>query len=360
MRSRSLSLFASLVLAVAFLAPGRGAAQPADCHSAHTSSADAHSADDPVAHAPATEGRRAKAASRAQLGRVSMVNSGAPEAQEAFLAGLAALHSFFYDEAADLFREAQEADPDFALAYWGEALTYDHPLWDQQDTEAARAALARLAPTREERAAKAGTERERAFLETVEALYGEGDRDERHLAYSEALRELMETYPDDHEAVSLYALSLQGLQDRTAMDMRMQMESAAILEEVFEENPLHPGAAHYLIHAYDDPVHAPLGLRAARVYAEIAPAAHHALHMPSHIFVQMGMWDEAAHMNERAWQASVDWVERRGHSKTKQDFHSLGWLHYIYLQQGRIADAESTIDTALAVAEEEPSEWMSV
>ncbi len=284
------------------------------------------------------------------LGRVELPNSGTPEAQKAFLSGLAALHSFWYDEAADLFREARTLDPTFALAYWGEALTYNHPLWSQFDGEGGRAALARLAATAQERAAEAGTELERDYLTTAEVLYDPTHEDKaaRDRAYSAAWQRLHEKYPQDLEAKSFYALSLQGLP--RSGDSRHHMRSAALMEEVFAINPLHPGAAHYLIHAYDDPVHAPLGLRAAEVYAKIAPAANHALHMPSHIFVQLGMWERVAVSNIAAYEASVAWVERRGHPLHKRDFHSLLWLQYAHLQQGRFDKAAECIDIIRPVA----------
>lgn len=289
----------------------------------------------------------------ADLGAVRFENTGAPEAQEPFQQGVAALHSFFYDEAADLFRQAQTADPDFALAYWGEALTYDHPLWQQHDRDAAQEALARLAPTREERAALAGTERERAFLDSVEILFAdEGDSASRHDAYRDRLRRIHERWPEDPEAAAFYALAIQGADVEGDHVIPARIESAAVLEELHDDHPEHPGVLHYLIHAYDDPVHAPLGLRAARTYAEVAPAAHHALHMPSHIFVQLGMWDRVVASNEDAVAASVDWIERRGHPRDKMDLHSLSWLHYGLLQLGRVAEAATKIETAEDVAEE--------
>jgi tetratricopeptide (TPR) repeat protein len=285
-------------------------------------------------------------AEEARLGRVSLPNSGSPSAQEPFLLGLAALHSFFYDEAAEAFAAAQRLDPGFALAYWGEALTYNHPIWQEVDLEAARGVLGRLGKTQEERSAKAATPKEKGYLAAAELLFGGGDKDERDRAYSQAMRRLYEQNPDDHEAAALYALSLQGLQRPGPLDTSLQMRSGAVLEEVLAANPQHPGAAHYLIHAYDDPVHAPLGLRAARAYAAIAPAAHHALHMPSHIFVQLGMWEEAAASNRTAWEASVGWADRRGLPVGKRDFHSLSWLHYAQLQLGRVRDAEATVAIA--------------
>ncbi|MES1244520.1 MAG: hypothetical protein ABUT39_23140 [Acidobacteriota bacterium] len=288
--------------------------------------------------------------SAAELGQVEFPTSGSPAAREPFLRGVAALHSFWYEEAADAFREAQKADPGFAMAYWGEAMTFNHPIWSEQDRDAALAALARLGPTPAARAAKAPTEEEKAWLAAVEALYGEGEKADRDRAYAEAMRSLHERWPDDLEAASFYALSLIGpalTNGSTGADRdRDLMKAAAILEELVDRSPRHPGVLHYLIHAYDDPVHAPLGLRAARIYAQVAPAAHHALHMPSHIFVQLGRWTDAAASNEAAWAASVDWVKRAGLPAEKRDFHSLSWLQYVYLQQGRVKKAEEVLEIA--------------
>jgi tetratricopeptide (TPR) repeat protein len=292
------------------------------------------------------------------LGKVDFPTSGSPAAQAHFVRGVAALHSFWYDEAADELRAAQKEEPGFAMAYWGEAMTYNHPIWNEQDRDAALAALQRLGATREERASKAPTEREKAFLDAVEILYGEGDKDARNAAYAAAMRKLHERWPDDFEAASFYALSLIGpALTGPPGDARERslIQAAAILEELFDRNPQHPGVVHYLIHAYDDPLHAPLGLRAARAYAKVAPAAHHALHMPAHIFVQLGDWASAAASNQAAWAASVDWVKRRQLPIDKQDFHSLSWLAYAYLQQGRYKQAQETLEIARQAARQSDS-----
>src|SRR5687767_12452775 len=171
-----------------------------------------------------------------ELGTVDFPTSGAPAAQAHFLSGVAALHSFFYDEAADLFREAQKADPGFALAYWGEAMTYHHPIWSEQEGDAAKAALERLAPTPEARAAKAPTDREKAWLAAVEVLYGEGEKPARDRAYAEAMRALHERWPDDLEAASFYALSLIGpalTGGQTGPDRDRDLMKAAGVLEVF-------------------------------------------------------------------------------------------------------------------------------
>jgi tetratricopeptide (TPR) repeat protein len=209
------------------------------------------------------------------------------------------------------------------------------PLWGEQDLEAARDVLERLAPTREARLAKAPTDRERRYLASVEALYGDGDKTHRDANYNLALGELAHRYPADLDARSFYALSWLGLtSDRNTANY---MRGAAEAEAVYEINPRHPGALHYLIHAYDDPVHAPLGLRAARRYGKVAPSASHAQHMPSHIFFALGMWDDAIEANIAALATA------RGHGQG--GYHALQWLTYAYLQQGKRDEAAKLVNS---------------
>lgn len=274
----------------------------------------------------------------ADLGSVAFPTSATnPEAQAKFERGLAALHSFWYEEAALSFRAARELEPSFAMAYWGEALTHNHPIWMEQDRDAARAILKQLPEN-------AGNAREREWIATLDVLYGDGDKRTRDHKYEEALGALALRYPDDLEAQAFYALAILGTLNRDADDARRQMRAAAILEPLLARAPEHPGVLHYMIHSYDDPLHAPLGLRAANRYARVAPSAHHALHMPSHIFLQLGMWDEAAKSNEASYAASKAWVERAKLPSSKRDLHSLTWLHYIYLQQDRRDDAKRLHD----------------
>ncbi len=289
-----------------------------------------------------------------ELGKIDFPTSGSPEAQKHFITGALLLHSFEYDDAAEAFQQAQKIEPDFAMAYWGEAMTHNHPLWEQQDAEDAREVLKRLAPTPEERLAKAPTEREKDYLRTVEVLYGEGSKEERDFTYLEAMRRLARKYPDDLDAAAFHALANLGT-SHDERDFRIYMRAAAIAEEVFAKNPLHPGAAHYLVHSYDDPVHAPIGLRAARVYAKIAPAAAHALHMPSHVFVSMGMWDEVVASNEDSWEAAEARVQRKNLGVEDRGYHALLWLEYAYLQQGRYRDARKLLDIIEADAEKSGS-----
>ncbi|MBV8199814.1 MAG: hypothetical protein JOZ15_04235 [Acidobacteria bacterium] len=275
---------------------------------------------------------------RSSLGEIRFPTSGAPAAQGDFERGVLLLHSFEYEDAAAAFREAQRRDPGFAMAYWGEAMTCNHPLWHQQDLAAAQAILARLGPSPAARRAKAPTAREQGWLGAVETLYGEGDKASRDARYAAAMERLTAGDPDDLEAASFYALALLGTCE-SGRDAAVYMRAAAVAEEVFARNPRHPGAVHYLIHAYDDPVHAPLGLRAARVYAGVAPAASHALHMPSHIFLALGMWDDVVASNEASWEAAEARRRRLRLPLEARGYHALSWLSYAYLQQGRRREA---------------------
>ncbi len=287
-------------------------------------------------------------------GEVSFPNSGAPAAQPAFLEGLALLHNFEYEDAAESFHKAQEIDAAFALAYWGEALTHNQAVWMEQDLEKARAILERLGPTPEARVAKAPTERERDYLAALEVLYGAGTKEERDFAYADALARLHTKYPDDVDAAAFYALSLLGTA-HTGRDFPIYMRSAAVLEELLPKNPNHPGVLHYLIHSYDDPVHAPLGLRAARVYAKVAPAAAHAQHMTSHIFVALGMWDDVVLANEAAVAVTNRQLAARGKPPEACGHYPL-WLEYGYLEQGRHAEARRVLESCAAeVAAAEPA-----
>jgi tetratricopeptide (TPR) repeat protein len=287
-----------------------------------------------------------------QLGTIDFQTSGAPAAQTPFLEGVKDLHSFEFDEAAEAFKRAQQADPGFALAYWGEAMSYNHPLWAQVDVDAAKAALGRLAPTLDGRLAKAKTPKEKAYLDAVDRLFNaRGDKLARDQAYSRAMEQMYRQWPDDHEVATFYALSLLGTVRPGDTGYRRQALAASIVEKVFKENPNHPGAAHFIIHSFDDPDHAPLALPAARAYAKIAPAAPHALHMPSHIFVQLGMWDDVAASNTVAYKAARDLIARMHLPEGREDFHTLSWLEYANLMLGKFDEAKQNVELAKEAAE---------
>lgn len=276
-------------------------------------------------------------AQQTKLGKVNFPTTGSDKAQMHFLRGVAALHSFWFEEALDEFRESTRLAPDFMMGYWGEAMAYNHPLWAEQDTEAARKVVAKIKDSDKL------TPRERAYLNAVRTLYGEGDKLKRDKAYAAAMEKVYRDYPDDLEAACFYSLSLLGTVRPGDKGFARQMKAAAIALDVYQKNPNHPGAAHYIIHAFDDPEHAMLALPAARRYAEIAPEAHHARHMPAHIFLQLGMWPEAAASNESAWAVSTEWVKRKQLPASARDYHSLHWLTYVYLQQGRYSKADELL-----------------
>jgi tetratricopeptide (TPR) repeat protein len=270
-----------------------------------------------------------RAAYAQKLGTISFPNSGATAVQAPFIRGVLLLHSFQYDEAAVAFREAQSADRDFALAYAGEALTYTHPVWNEQDTSAARAVLMRLAPSASIRREKAKTSREKMYMDAVEALYGSGTKPKRDTLFAAAIERIVAEHPEDDEAKVILALALLGL-NQGERDVRTYMRAGAIAGEVLHRNPEHPGAAHFVIHAFDDPVHAPLGLWAARAYSRIAPGAAHAQHMTTHIFLAMGMWDDVVSQNVIA--------SGPQHERWRAG-HATSWLGYGYLQQARFDEA---------------------
>jgi tetratricopeptide (TPR) repeat protein len=299
-----------------------------------------------------TPGARAAAQAPAvELGTINFPTSAKPAAQGPFLIGVKALYNFEFDIAADAFRESQKANAGFALAYWGEAMSFNHPLWAEQDLASARKALEKLAPTAAARAAKAPAGKERELVEAVDILFGAGDKLTRDVAYSQAMGRMHAKYPQDDEVSVMYALSLLGTARPGEKTTRNAMQAAAIVLDVFQRHPQHPGAAHFIIHSFDDPDHAILSLPAARAYSKIAPSAAHALHMPSHIFVQLGMWDDVIASNIVAYKAAVDLADKKNLPRGREDFHTLSWLQYAYLQEGKFDEAQKCVDQAKAVAD---------
>jgi len=244
-----------------------------------------------------------KAARAEGLGKIQFPVDCGENARAHFLRGVLELHSFSYDDALAEFQAVTRIEPGCAMGYWGEAMTHDETLWAVQDTKSGRAALAKAIALRARLTAK-----EVAFIDAAFALFGaEGDGTQRSLrerTYTDALRRMRERWPEDDEISTFYALALTSGYDPPS-SLRERMEAGAITLQVLAHNPQHPGALHYTIHAFDDPEHAILALPAARAYAAIAPDAPHARHMPAHIFVELGNWNEAAAACESAWQASL-------------------------------------------------------
>jgi len=288
-------------------------------------------------------------------------SSASAPARAAFLRGMLLLHLFEYPDAERAFQEAQRLDPDYAMAYWGEAMCATHPVWNQQDMARGRAALAKLGPDAAARAAKAPTPREKAYLAVAELLYGEGDKPARDAQVEQAFAALVERFPEDDEAQLFHALWLLGL-GQGERQAEPFLRAAAIAEAAYRRNVDHPGAAHYWIHGMDDPEHAQGALEAADALAKIAPAAGHAQHMTAHIFMALGRWDDVVSANlaaERVVDANYNAQGRPPYACG----HYVEWLQYAYFQQGRmhegaglVADCRRTGAAAIAWARAHPGE----
>lgn len=283
-----------------------------------------------------------------QLGTVHFPVSCTPEAQKTFEKGLALLHSFWYEEAEQTFLAVEKQDPKCAMAYWGEAMSLWHQLWNHPDAATIKQASAGLKKADK---AKAPTERERDYIHALKAFYSnssKADNDARARAYSAAMEKVYRKYPDDHEAAAFYALSLIASEPDDDTTFANREQAGAILEKLFAEEPNHPGIAHYLIHTYDKPQLAQLGLPAARRYAQIAPAAPHALHMPSHIFARLGLWQDDINSNLASIAATRKATEMHMGGEGHQ-YHAMDYLEYAYLQSGREADALKVIEEVQAM-----------
>ena len=296
-----------------------------------------------------------------QLGQLAFPTSTkSPEAQSAFVEGMLLLHLFEYQYAQLAFQNAQALDPDFALAYWGEAMTATHPVWNQQNMAAGRAALAKLGATAQARAAKAPTAREKAWLDTAEILYGEGSKRDRDARFATAMEKISRDYPDDDEAKLFHSLGLLGLAQGDR-DLPNFLAAAEIAKSVYRHNPEHPGAAHYWIHGMDDPEHASGALEAARSLSRIAPRAGHAQHMTAHIFMALGMWDDVVASNVTA----ISTVDKQRQARGQRGYtcgHYGEWLEYGYFQLGHedkalklLADCERDGPEAVAWFRSHPS-----
>lgn len=287
------------------------------------------------------------------LGEVEFKISGKENAAEYFHKGLLLLHSFEYDDAREAFLMAQEIDSKMAMAYWGEAMSYNHSLWSEQDYEKGVAALEKLKRVREP---KMDSELEKAFIQAIHILYDQEEEDKvkRDQAYADYLAKLHDKFPKNHEVAAFYALSLLGAVPE-GRDTSVFGQGARIAQSILAENPNHPGALHYLIHSYDDPDHAKLAIDAAFSYSEVAPDASHALHMPSHIFVALGMWDEVIRSNVDSYKASVQRMETKELDNDARGYHAYHWLEYAYLQKNMIDSARLMVHNMEKYVEETPS-----
>jgi tetratricopeptide (TPR) repeat protein len=285
----------------------------------------------------------------AQLGTVSFPVSCAPSVQKRFELGVALLHSFWYEEAEKEFQQISKDDPHCAMAHWGIAMSLWHQLWNDPDAKVIQRGRDEVhqAKTTDGSA----TPREKGYIAAAAAFYG-GSKQLKHQAradaYSDAMKKIYETYPGDHEAAAFYALSLLASEPHDDSTFAHRKQAAVILEKLFAVDPDHPGVAHYLIHSYDKPQLAQLGLPAARRYAQIAPAAPHALHMPSHIFARVGLWQDDINSNLASIAATRKAAGMHMGGEGHQ-FHAMAFLFYAYMQSGRDADARTLIEEIRAM-----------
>ncbi len=280
----------------------------------------------------------------AQLGTVHFPISCAAAVQKPFERGVALLHSFWYEEAEKEFVEIAQDDPQCAMAHWGVAMSIWHQLWNVPDATVNTRGFEQV-KIAEGLAGKA-TPREQLYIRAIRAYYADSDKldhDTRAKAYSDAMKKVYESYPDDHEAAAFYALSLLASEPHHDATFANRKQAAAILEKLFTIEPDHPGVAHYLIHSYDKPQLAQLGIPAARRYAEIAPASPHALHMPSHIFARVGDWPDDIKSNLASIAATRKSAAMHMGGEGHQ-FHAMDFLFYAYMQSGRESDARALME----------------
>jgi hypothetical protein len=285
----------------------------------------------------------AGAQSPEKIGRVRFPVSCAPAVQQPFERAVALLHSFWYLESAKAFAEIAQADPNCAMAYWGLAMSQWTQIWSPPPPAALTRGSEAVAKAK---AASARTPRERDFVAAAEAFFKDADKLDhraRALAYGRAMAEMAQRYPDDREVMAFYALALQATADPHDKTYASQKRSAEIAEKIFVAEPDHPGAAHYMIHGYDYPPLALQGLPAARRYAQFAPSVPHALHMPSHIYVLLGMWPDAVTSNIAAAAAE------KSRGNPDDHMHALDYLVYGYLQQAQDGEAKKVVDEARSI-----------
>jgi hypothetical protein len=278
-----------------------------------------------------------------KLGRVHFPVACTPAGQQGFDRAVALLHSFWYKAAVKAFTAVTEADPGCAMGYWGIAMSHWYPLWAPPTP----AALQRgWAAVEKAKAIGGKTDRERGYIAAIEAFYKDADRLDhrtRALAYEAAMERMYQRYPDDREAAVFYALALNATTLPTDKTYAKPLKAGEILEKIFAEQPDHPGVAHYLIHSYDYPPLGQRGLHPARRYAKIAPSAPHALHMPSHIFIRLGLWQENIDSNADSAAAAKADGDLNG------QLHALDYMAYGYLQLAQERKARGVVDVAGAL-----------
>jgi hypothetical protein len=301
------------------------------------------------AQAPEHHDHEAQGHGLGKLGKVSFPVSCTPEAGRRFERAMAVLHSFWWEEGDAAFNRVLEAEPDCAMAYWGLAMNAWGNPFAGGPTGPALARGADAAVTAS--SLYPDTRRERGFVSAVAALYRNPDSTTnavRLQAYADTMARVYRDFPKDTEVAIFYALAQLATAPKTDTTFAQQKRAARILNPLFAKYPQHPGLAHYIIHATDSPQLAHLGLSAARRYARIAPAAPHAQHMPSHIFVRLGYWDEAIASNQVAYNAGMASARAKGIAPPGEVLHALDYAVYAYLQRGQDSAARATVATALS------------
>jgi len=256
------------------------------------------------------------------------------EAKSDFEHGLLLMHSFEYDDANTAFQDAKAKDSTEIMAYWGEAMSHYKALWGLQDKRAGYAVIEQIGETKEERLSKIDDEIEKDFWQGVEILYGDGSLKDRNEQFNQHMFDLHKKYPGNQEAAAFYALSMMWDNNKDEDPTEVGKRTAEVVKGILKENDLHPGALHYTIHAYDNPIMADAALEVANKYSKVAPDAAHALHMPSHIYLSLGMWPEVVSSNIASYEASVKRMKKLELDDEARGYHSYAWLHYAYLQQG--------------------------
>ena len=292
-----------------------------------------------------------------QLGSVNFPTSCSAAANKSFERALAMLHSFWYEEAEAAFNAAAAADPSCSIAQWGVAMSLFHPLWYPADAATMKKGLDAV---EKGKATPAKTERERDYLAAIETYYKDYDQSDhasRRRAYAAAMEQLASKYKDDPEATIFYALALLGAADPKDKSLANQKKAGALLEPIYQQQPNHPGVAHYIIHAYDDPALAQGAVEAARRYSQIAPEAPHALHMPSHIFTRLGLWQDSINSNlASAAAAHAHFAKSQMKGALAQELHAMDYAVYAYLQTGQEGEALKLRDAALKITAAAPAD----
>jgi len=270
-------------------------------------------------------------------------------AQKGFNHAAWTLHSFWYPEALQGFSDIAKAEPDCAMAYWGVAMSHWYPLWFPPSEAALKAGSEAIAKAN---TAEPKTEREKAYVAAIAAFYKDYDRVDhktRAVAYEKAMEQVHARFPDDQEAGVFYALALNATQPPTDKTFGNKKKAAEILENVWQAQPNHPGVVHYLIHSDDTQQLAELGLPAAMCYAKIAPAVPHALHMPSHIFTRLGLWQQSIDSNRAAHDAAVAYVRKTigEGAYDGETVHTMDYMEYAYLQTAQDGKAKQVRDELL-------------